>query len=128
VPPSTPNNINFGALAQFGVELDDTGRLTFDSGKFTKSYTDDPSRIQQAGIALGDQFESMTGNMSINVKSVITGRNSEIDRINTQIDDWDVRLAAKRVALQRQYADLETALGKLKNQSSWLSGQLAGLQ
>ena len=59
--------------------------------------------------------------------AVITGRNSEIDLFNTQISDWDVRLASKKEALQKQYADLEVALGKLKDQSSWLSGQLAGL-
>jgi flagellar hook-associated protein 2 len=29
--------------------------------------------------------------------------------------------------LKTQFANLETALGKLKDQSSWLSGQLAGL-
>ena len=127
VPPSTPDKINFGSLAQFGVQLDDTGHLTFNSAKFTESYADDPSKIQQAGIALGDQFEAMAGNMSINVQSVITGRNNEIDRMNTQIDDWDVRLDAKRAALQKQYSDLEVALGKLKDQSNWLSGQLAGL-
>jgi flagellar hook-associated protein 2 len=127
VPPSTPDKINFGSLAQFGVQLDDTGHLTFDSAKFTESYNDDPSKIQKAGIALGDQFEAMAGSMSTNVQSVITGRNSEIDQINTQIDDWDVRLDAKRTALQKQYSDLEVALGKLKDQSNWLSGQLAGL-
>ncbi|MDT4989480.1 MAG: hypothetical protein QOI74_3574, partial [Micromonosporaceae bacterium] len=27
-----------------------------------------------------------------------------------------------------QYSNLESALGKMKNQSSWLSGQIAGLQ
>jgi len=34
---------------------------------------------------------------------------------------------SRRSTLQTQYADLETALGKLKDQSSWLSSQIAGL-
>jgi len=65
--------------------------------------------------------------MATSLTSIITGRNNEISGLNDQISDWDVRLAAKREALQKQYADLEVSLGKLKDQSSWLSGQLAGL-
>ena len=65
--------------------------------------------------------------MATSLTSIITGRNNEISGLNDQISDWDVRLAAKREALQKQYADLEVALGKLKDQSNWLSGQLASL-
>jgi flagellar hook-associated protein 2 len=115
------------SLAKLGVQLDSTGRLTFNADKFTASYNADPTAIQKAGIALGDEFESISGTMTKNLTSVITGRNSEIDRLNSQIDNWDLRLSAKKLALQKQYSDLEVSLGKLKNQSSWLSGQLAGL-
>jgi flagellar hook-associated protein 2 len=47
--------------------------------------------------------------------------------MNLQIDNWDVRLAAKQLSLSKTYSDLETALGKLKNQSTWLSGQISSL-
>jgi len=126
-PEITAPKIPFGSLKQFGIQLDDTGKLTFDSAAFTAAYNADPSKIQQAGIALGDQFEKLSGDMSTNLTSVITGRNNEIDSLNSQISDWDVRLSAKQQALQKQYSDLEVALGKLKDQSTWLSGQLAGL-
>jgi flagellar hook-associated protein 2 len=43
------------------------------------------------------------------------------------IDDWDVKLQSKQDALTRQYAALEVALGKMKDQSSWLAGQIANL-
>jgi len=42
-----------------------------------------------------------------------------------QIADWDDRLASREALLKTQYANLETALGKLKDQSTWLAGQLA---
>jgi flagellar hook-associated protein 2 len=119
--------IKFGSLSQLGIELDRSGQLTFDAGKFTASYNANPAAIQQAGVALGDQFEDMAGKMTTTITSVITGRKSEIDNLTSQISNWDVRLATKRTALQKQYSDLEVSLGKLKNQSSWLSGQLAGL-
>jgi flagellar hook-associated protein 2 len=130
-PASTTANplpdIKFGSLKGLGIQLDSTGKLTFDSSAFEAAYNANPSAVQQAGIAFGDKTEAMTTQMTTNLTSVITGRNSEIDSLNTQIDNWDVRLAVKREALQKQYSDLEVSLGKLKDQGNWLSGQLAGL-
>jgi flagellar hook-associated protein 2 len=126
-PEITAGTINFGSLKQLGIQLDSTGQLSFDASAFTAAYNADPAKIQQAGMQLGDQFRSMADGMNTNLTSVITGRNSEIDNLNDQISDWDVRLSAKRQALQKQYSDLEVALGKLKDQSNWLAGQLAGL-
>ncbi|WP_308200933.1 flagellar filament capping protein FliD [Actinoplanes sp. M2I2] len=115
------------SLSKLGVELDRSGRLTFDSTKFTTAYNENPTQIQAAGIEFADQMEKYAGDQATNVTSVITGRKNEIDGLNTQISSWDLRLAAKRTALQKQYSDLETSLGKLKNQSTWLAGQLSGL-
>jgi len=126
-PNDATQTINFGSLSKLGVQLDKTGRLTFDAEKFTAAYNADPSSIKAAGIALGDSFELLASKQSDNVISAITSRNNQVDSMNLQIGDWDVRLAAKKTALQRQYAGLETALGKLKDQSNWLSGQIASL-
>ena len=126
-PNDATQTINFGSLSKLGVQLDKTGRLTFDADKFTAAYNADPSSIKAAGIALGDSFELLASKQSDNVISAITSRNNQVDSMNLQIGDWDVRLAAKKTALQRQYAGLETALGKLKDQSNWLSGQIASL-
>jgi flagellar hook-associated protein 2 len=38
-----------------------------------------------------------------------------------------VRLATREQTLRRQYAAMEAALGTLKNQSTWLAGQISGL-
>jgi flagellar hook-associated protein 2 len=122
-----PATLDGGSFRKYGIQLTRDGLLSFDAAKFKESYDIDPVGIQRAGIGMADNFEALTGKLSTSVTAVITGRKNEIDAMNDQISDWDVRLAAKREALQKQYADLETALGKLKNQSSWLSGQLAGL-
>jgi flagellar hook-associated protein 2 len=119
--------VNFGSLSKLGIQLDKTGQLTFDADKFTAAYNADPTAIKAAGIALGDSFESLATKQNDNVTSAITSRNNSVDSLNLQIDDWDVRLSAKQEALQKTYASLETALGKLKDQSSWLSGQIASL-
>jgi flagellar hook-associated protein 2 len=126
-PSDSTKTVNYGSLAQMGIQLDQTGKLTFDKDKFTAAYNADPATLQAAGTALGTQMSKMADTQSTSLTSVITGRNSEIDDFNTQISDWDVRLSNKKQQLQKQYSDLEVSLGKLKDQQSWLSGQLAGL-
>jgi flagellar hook-associated protein 2 len=118
---------DFGSLSGLGIQLTRDGQLSFDRNKFTTEYAADPQKIQKAGIAFGQAVDTMASKQQNSVTSVVTGRNNEIDSISNQIDNWDMRLASKREALQRQYANLETALGKLKDQGNWLSGQLSGL-
>jgi flagellar hook-associated protein 2 len=123
----TDTKVNFGSLSKLGIQLDKSGQLTFDADKFTAAYNADPAGIKSAGIALGDQFEALATKQGNTMTATITSRTNQIDSLNLQIDNWDVRLQARQTALSKQYADLETALGNLKNQSTWLSGQLAGL-
>ncbi|MGX6607788.1 flagellar filament capping protein FliD [Micromonosporaceae bacterium Da 78-11] len=124
---TNPKTINGGSFAKYGIQLNRDGQLSFDAAKFTASYNEAPTAIQQAGIGLGDNFKALAMKQSTSVTAVITGRKNEIDTYTDQISNWDVRLATKKQALQRQYANLETSLGKLKNQSTWLAGQLGGL-
>jgi flagellar hook-associated protein 2 len=124
---TSTTHVDFGTLSKFGVQLDKTGQLTFKESAFTAAYNKDPNGITKAGMAFADQFEALAKTQSDTVTSAITSRNNQIESLNSQIDNWDVRLAARQDALSKQYAGLETALGKLKNQSTWLSGQLAGL-
>jgi flagellar hook-associated protein 2 len=116
-----------GSLSKLGVQLDKTGQLTFDPEKFTAAYNADPDSIKAAGITLGDTFESLANKQVANVSSSITGSNNLIDSMSQQIDNWDVRLAAKQLALGKTYSDLEVSLSKLKDQSTWLSGQISSL-
>ena len=135
-PTSTPeeiaadkvaNTVNFGSLSKLGVALDSTGQLTFDAAKFTAAYNADPDTIKTAGIAFADSFETLAGKQTANLTSSITGRKNDIDSLSIQIENWDVRLVAKREALQKTYSGLETALSKLQSQSTWLSGQISSL-
>jgi flagellar hook-associated protein 2 len=119
--------VKFGSLSQLGVKLDKTGKLTFDADKFTAAYNADPTAIKKAGIAFADSFESLAKTQSDNVTAAITSKNNLVDTLNLQIDDWDVRLAAKQESLSKTYASLETSLSKLKDQSTWLSGQISSL-
>ncbi|GIF24247.1 hypothetical protein Ate02nite_69770 [Paractinoplanes tereljensis] len=115
------------SLKNLGIELQQDGQLKFSRSEFLNAYATNPDKVKEAGQKLGTQIEKLTTTMTTNLKSVITGRNNEIDSLTTQISNWDIRLAAKKLALQKQYSNLEVSLGNLKNQSTWLAGQLAGL-
>jgi flagellar hook-associated protein 2 len=122
----------YGSLSALGVKLDRGGNLSFDKAKFLAAYQADPAKAQKAvqtGFAetyreLGvDATDATKGRLTLAVQ----GQDTALRRLNSEIDDWDTRLAARRVAIQRQYTNLETTLGRLKDQSSWLAGQLASL-
>jgi len=44
-----------------------------------------------------------------------------------RIAAWDVRLAKRKEMLNRQFTGMETALSSLRNQSTWLAGQINSL-
>jgi flagellar hook-associated protein 2 len=124
----------YGSFKTLGVQLDRSGKISFDRAAFLAAYSADPAGTQSAvggtdGLAdkLGTVATGATDFVSGSLTTAIQSHNSQVDRLGTKITDWDTRLANKQTALQKQYAALETALGKMKNQSSWLSSQIASL-
>ncbi|HEY8532328.1 MAG TPA: flagellar filament capping protein FliD [Micromonospora sp.] len=61
------------------------------------------------------------------IAGLIKRRNELIASLNEQIDNWDLRLAAREAALKRQFSMLEVSLSRLQQQSMWLAGQIASL-
>jgi flagellar hook-associated protein 2 len=120
------------SLAPFGVQLDRNGALVFNREKFVAAYQADKVKTQamvSAGFA--KTFQTIATNAtdptSGRLTQAVQGVQSSVRKMTNEISDWDARLAIKKSTLQRKYSSLETALGKLKDQSSWLAGQLAGL-
>jgi flagellar hook-associated protein 2 len=123
------------SMASVGVQTDRDGNLVFDADKFAAAYAADPAGTEAMfttganGFAARVQAVADAASNSTNgtLASAISGRTTEIKRMQTDIDDWDVRLTAKQESLQRQYTALETALNSMQSQSSWLSGQISSL-
>ncbi|PPK66471.1 flagellar filament capping protein FliD [Actinokineospora auranticolor] len=123
---------NGGGFSTAGISLDRTGAVKFDQTAFLASVGKDPAGTQATvSTMLGGRFTAIadgaTNSTTGRLTQVIQGGDSNLRRLNAEITNWDSRLAAKKVSLQKQYTNLETALGKLKDQANWLSGQLAGL-
>jgi flagellar hook-associated protein 2 len=122
----------YGSFSQLGISLDQTGKITFDADKFAAALAADPAKVQDAirnGLAAtyDTQAKGATNSVDGSLTVAIQGRDARVKDLTGQIADWDVRLKTKKEALQKQFANLEVALGKLKDQSSWLSGQIASL-
>jgi flagellar hook-associated protein 2 len=124
------------SLAAVGIQLDRYGKLTFDEAKFKDAYSADPAAVAArftsggvAGFAARVQKVAAGASNSVDgtITAAITGRNSDIKRMQDSIADWDTRLALRQDSLQRQFTALETAMSQMQSQSSWLSSQLAGL-
>lgn len=130
------------SAASAGIQLTRYGTVTFDKAVFTKALAADPALAQSLvnGSAAGvtpavpgvaqrlldvveEAGDSVTGSLVVRAKTQDTAATALQDRI----DEWDRRLELRRAALTKQFTAMETALGSLQNQSSWLSSQLGSL-
>jgi flagellar hook-associated protein 2 len=122
----------YGSFAQLGISLTSDGQLSFNRDTFLAAYAADPAKTQTAvadGLAksLTAVAKGATDPATGTITQAIQSRNDAVRTLTDQISDWDVRLQSRQEALQLQYSNLEVTLGKLKDQSSWLSGQIANL-
>ena len=102
-----------------GLALTITATTPGALGTFT--YT--PGIAARLDAAASDAIDFGTGSIT----TAISGRQTQISQLDDQISNWDVRLAAREATLRAQFAAMETALGKLRDQSNWLAVQLASL-
>jgi flagellar hook-associated protein 2 len=127
-----------GSFKAVGIELNRNGQLSFDKTAFLAALNADPVKTKSYFIdstnatnGLADKVKAVadkaTQTSTGTLSRLITSRTDAITELNDRIGDWDVRLAARRTTLQKQFTAMETALGSLKNQSSWLSGQISSL-
>ena len=126
--PAVTMPAGFESFKAVGVQIDKDGKLTFDRTAFLAKYESNPADVKTAvSTGLATQLKNTLKTDNTAVTSVIASRDNYVRSLNKQVDSWDDRLATREAALQRQFANLEKALGSMKNQSSWLAGQLSSL-
>jgi flagellar hook-associated protein 2 len=142
-----------GSPAKVGFQLTKEGTITFDKAKFTAALRDTPELAQRMvsgraasfgpdGVAGGvDDVTAVTGLATRlldvaktasdattgSIVSLANGKESIAKDIKTRIEAWDLRLVKRKEMLTRQFSAMETALSSLKNQSTWLAGQINSL-
>ncbi|SET96496.1 flagellar filament capping protein FliD [Geodermatophilus poikilotrophus] len=140
---SSPGTYTAGSPAVLGIQLTRNGTVTFDEATFLKSMQADPEAVhrllggapasngapavegfaQRLATLAKDATKSTNGTLTL----LAQGRDDLVKDLKSRIADWDLRLAARRETLTRQFTAMETALSSLKNQSTWLAGQLGSL-
>jgi flagellar hook-associated protein 2 len=117
--------------SEMGISITRTGTVEFDATKFAAALASDPDRVQAALSELAGRVAAAATDASDKVDGQLTLRiaseESVNKRLNTQVLEWDDRLASRRAALERTYAALEVQLSNLNAQASYVASQLAGL-
>ncbi len=123
--------VNGRSPSEIGLTLTRDGTIQYDSTKFAAALASDPAGTQTMLQAIATRIATAATNASDKYTGTITtainGQQSTLTSLNTQISDWDTRLAAQRASLQTTYSNLEVSLSNLKAQSAWLTSQIAGL-
>ena len=136
-----------GSPGAIGIELTRDGTVLFTESDFLAKLSSDPALVQRmlAGApadgsttpptpavdGLSQRLEALTKRTTNATTGTLTllaqGREALVEDFESRIADWDLRLAARKEILTRQFTAMETALSSLKNQSTWLAGQLGSL-
>jgi len=126
-------------LGQVGITVNRDGSYAFDEAKFKTAVTTDASGAASLLSATSDALakyavaattETTTANGAKIRGAVLVGKESadtDGKRIQKDMESWTTRLALREQVLRRQFQSLDSAMNSMKNQSSWLAGQLAGL-
>jgi flagellar hook-associated protein 2 len=107
-----------GRIGGLAVEiLDDTlgarGTLTYS-----------PGIAQRLATAVNDAVDLSGGVLTSTEKATRT----RIDYLQKEIDRMNARLSAYEARLRAQFTAMETTLGSLRSQGTWLTGQITALQ
>ena len=117
-------------FSQLGVSSTSSGGYTFDESKLRSALAADPQSVTTALTALAAPAATWArtwDGTSGAVAQAKSGAETESRALQTQIDAANLRLATREESYHKQFASLETLLGTLKNQSSWLASQINGL-
>ncbi len=137
---------NGASLSPFdmGFSVDKDGVLSLDEDKFKSQLADSPEKVHDFFYVQGeDSFDESTDtgytaklNSLVNEfisndatkKGIITNKSDSIDKmvkdLNSQIDDFTARLAAKREQYIAQFTQLDSIMMQAESQMQYMQSQL----
>jgi flagellar hook-associated protein 2 len=138
--------------ATVGIQLNRDGTIAFDPSVFNKALASNPTLAQQivggtTGVGADNinhtpddtiDVDGLAARLSVlaeqasdsatgMITNLANSQDAQAKDIQSQIDDWTQRLQLRQQTLTDQFNAMETALGTLKSQSSWLSSQISSL-
>jgi flagellar hook-associated protein 2 len=117
--------------SEIGISVTKTGVLEFNAEKFSAAMAEDPARVASVMQQLAARVEAAATEVSDKydglITTKITGQESLVKNMSTQISEWDDRLTARRATLERTFVAMEVRLSSINSQSAWLTTQLSSL-
>ena len=128
VPPGSTTATTLGSL---GIVLGKDGTYAVDDAKLQAAFAKDAAGAGNLIAKLGTALTTVATAATDATKGVtVLGKSeavAEAARLQKNIEAFEPRLERTRSRYARQFAQLDTALGSLRNQGSFLGGQLANL-
>ena len=129
-----PAGGKYRILADVGLKVGEGAKLTFDAEKFKAAYADNPEAVADlftnAQNGFGYEIEKQITRLTDPVEGVLTRQNKTIDTQNDQfaksIKTLDLRIAAKRDRLTRQFSQMESVLSGLQSQQTGAGADQVG--
>jgi flagellar hook-associated protein 2 len=145
---------SLGSPAQAGVQLNSDGTIKFNEDTFVAALKTNPdlvNKLVNKGAPATTSTDPVTGvtttvaavpgiaaqlvtlatsasdSVSGTLVSLAHGQDTQSTRLQSQIDNWGVRLTSRQQQLTMQYSSLQSMLSALQNQSSWLTGMLGSM-
>ncbi|MFG0289528.1 MAG: flagellar filament capping protein FliD [Rhodopirellula sp. JB044] len=122
------------SLAQIGVRLDDTGKLTVDESKLTDALNtnadavdeffnrtnDEDENVGMVGqlSALADRYAGTESGMLINKTQTLA---TQLERNAASVESMNARLETQREQLLSNYYAMEEAIAKIQSNASYVS-------
>ena len=122
----------FTAISQVGLSFSRTGQLEFNEAEFDAALDRDAAGVQalfRGSGSVSGAFAALSTTISTYTAAggLLPTAQSRLDdqvlRIGQRIDDFELRLAARREALQREFTAADLAIKQLNNSA----GQLGSL-
>ncbi len=119
-------------MSDLGVDIDDAGKMTFDSAKFSQTlssnFEDAKKMLSETTTGANDGFLNILHDTLYN----LTTTNGDIelekgylqnrsDRIQEQIDTMNKQLEQERTMLTMTFAQMDEYMGTLKSQSDYMT-------
>ena len=123
--------INGHSPSEYGISVTRSGTISYDPDKFAAALAADPATVtaavQQIATRVAAVATQASDKYTGTITAAITGEQSQVRTLGTQVAAWDLRLAARKATLQSTYSAMEVRLSNLKAQSASLMSQLGSL-
>jgi flagellar hook-associated protein 2 len=120
-----------GTLADLGMTIDKTGRMSLDQTKLDAAIAADPNALSTLFVrgGLSHALTQLTNGYTEAGDGILTqqasGFTDQSKQLQTQITQIDDNASALQTQLQTQFNALETTMSQLNSQSSYISKILA---